>query len=77
MSQSIARSVGKFVGQAGAYAYEGTKLASTQFAAGVQEGYAERAAALRAQRLAALAGVPAVEPMVAVRVAKVARASKA
>ena len=74
MSQSIAKSVGRFVGQAGAYAYEGSRLASTQFAAGVQEGYAERAAALRAQRIAAVAGLPpAVVPQAKARVTVKAR----
>ncbi len=69
---SIAHSAGRFVGQAAAYAYEGTRLASTQFAAGATEGYAERAAALRAQRLAAIAGVaPAVVPQAKARVVKV------
>ena len=65
---SIAHSAGRFVGQAAAYAYEGTRLASTQFAAGAQEGYAERAAALRAQRLAALGGKAV--PVEAVQAAK-------
>lgn len=74
MSQSIAKSVGRFVGQAGAYAYEGSRLASTQFAAGVQEGYAERAAALKAQRLAALGGKAI--PVATVQAAK-ARVAKA
>ena len=55
---SIAHSAGRFVGQAAAYAYEGTRLASTQFAQGAQEGYAAKAAALRAQRMAAIASMP-------------------
>lgn len=66
---AIAKSVGKFVGQAGAYAFEGTRLASSQFAAGVQEGYAERAAALKAQRLALLQA-PATTQAAKVRVAR-------
>lgn len=71
---SVAHAAGRFVGQAAAYAYEGTKLASTQFAAGAQEGYAERAAALRAQRIAAVAGLPpAVVPQAKARVTVKAR----
>lgn len=69
---SIAHSAGRFVGQAAAYAYEGTRLASTQFAAGATEGYAERAASLRAQRMAAIAGAaPAVVAQTKARVVKV------
>jgi hypothetical protein len=68
---SIAHSAGRFVGQAAAYAYEGTRLASTQFAAGAAEGYEERAALLRAARLAALRGEPVVTPPAKTRVIKV------
>lgn len=57
---SVAHSVGRFVGSSAAYAYEGTKLASTQFATGAKEGYAATAADLIARRQAALAGKPAV-----------------
>lgn len=73
---SIAKSFGRFVGQTGAYVYEGSRLGATQFAAGVQEGYAEKAAQLRAARLAALDGavpVPVVQAAKArVRTAKAA-----
>jgi|ADurb_Met_03_Slu_FD_contig_21_381982_length_491_multi_4_in_0_out_0_1 hypothetical protein len=69
---SVAHTAGRFVGQAAAYAYEGTKLASTQFAAGAQEGYAERAASLRAQRMAAIGSLPpAVVAQAKARVVKV------
>ena len=69
---SVAHTAGRFIGQAAAYAYEGTKLASTQFAAGAQEGYAERAASLRAQRMAAIGSLPpAVVPQAKARVVKV------
>lgn len=49
---SIAHTIGRFAGQSAAYAWEGTRLASTQLAQGAKEGYQERAEALRAQRLA-------------------------
>lgn len=70
MSKSVAHSIGSFVGTTAAYAWEGSGLASTQFAAGAAEGYAAKAAELRARReaLLAAAGVPPVE---AVQVAKV------
>lgn len=74
MSQSIARSFGKLVGQGAAYAYEGTRLGATQFAAGAQEGYAERAAVLKAARLAALGGKAVPVPAVQAAKARVAKA---
>lgn len=52
---SFARNAGQFVGRVAADAFEGSKLVSTQFSQGVQEGYAERAARLRALRAEALA----------------------
>ena len=69
---SVARSVGSFVCQAAAYAVEGTRLVSTEFAAGGKQGYAKRAALLRAKREAVIAGLPpVVVPQAKVRVAKV------
>lgn len=55
---SIAHTIGRFAGQSAAYAWEGTRLASTQLAQGAKEGYQERAEALRAQRLALSALAP-------------------
>lgn len=47
---SVAHTIGRSIGKTAAYAYEGTRLASTQLAAGAREGYAEKAAELRAAR---------------------------
>jgi hypothetical protein len=47
---SFAHTVGRAVGTSAAYAYEGTRLASTSFAQGAREGYAEKAQELRAKR---------------------------
>ena len=49
---SVIKSVGKFVGTQGANVWEGSRLASTQFSAGVAEGYTSRSAELRKQRAA-------------------------
>lgn len=49
---SLVFTAGRILGQTGAYAFEGTRLASTQLAAGAVSGYTERAALLREQRLA-------------------------
>lgn len=68
---SIAHTAGRFLGQTAAYAVEGTRLASTQFAAGAQQGYAERAAELRAARIAALRGQALPVPEAAQQAAKV------
>lgn len=57
---SIAFTTGRILGQAGAFAFEGTRLATTQVAHGVVQGYTERAEVLRARRLALGASVPVV-----------------
>lgn len=57
---SIAQSVGSLVGKTGAYAFEGTRLVSSQFALGVAEGYVQKSEQLRARRLA-LASETALE----------------
>jgi hypothetical protein len=49
-SKPIMQSLGSFAGKTAAYAWEGTRLASSQFATGAAEGYAEKAAELRAKR---------------------------
>lgn len=69
---SIMHTTGRILGQSAAYAFEGTRLASTQLAHGVREGYAERAETLRAQRLALSAAgeVPLVRLQRKVAVAK-------
>lgn len=54
---AIVQSIGSFAGKTAAYAWEGSKLASTQFAVGATDGYAEKAAELRARRESVLAGV--------------------
>lgn len=46
------QSVGSFAGKSAAYAVEGTRLASSQFAQGAVEGYTSKAAELEAKRLA-------------------------
>ena len=43
-------SLGRSAGKAAAYAWEGSRLASSQFATGAAEGYAEKAAELRAKK---------------------------
>jgi hypothetical protein len=58
---SIMHTTGSFVGKTAAYAWEGSRLASTQFAAGAAEGYALKAADLRAKREALSATAPAVQ----------------
>jgi hypothetical protein len=42
---------GSITGKAGAYAWEGTRLGATSFAQGAKQGYTDKAAELRAQRL--------------------------
>lgn len=74
MSKSFAHTLGHAVGTAGAYVWEGSRLASTQFAAGATEGYAAKAAELRAKRLA-LAAEAMPAPQAAVQAAK-ARVAK-
>jgi hypothetical protein len=71
---SIAFTVGRIAGQAGAYAFEGTKLVSTQLALGTVDGYTERAAKLREARLAVMSGVEVEAPALPVRQRKVATA---
>lgn len=58
---TVMHTIGRGIGKTAAYAYEGTRLASTSLAQGAKEGYAEKAAELRAQRLA-LAAPPAAAP---------------
>lgn len=53
---AVMHSVGSFVGKAGAYAWEGSQLAATEFARGAKEGYAEKAAELQLARQRALTG---------------------
>lgn len=60
MSNSIMFTTGSIIGKTGAYLYEGTRLASTQLAQGASEGYALKAAELRAQRLALVPAAPAL-----------------
>lgn len=67
---SIAHTIGRNIGKGAAYAYEGTRLASTQLAAGAREGYAEKAAELRAARAALDVGQPAVNVQRKLRTAK-------
>ena len=55
---AIVYTLGSLSGKGAAYLYEGTRLASSQFATGAAEGYALKAAQLREQRLA-LAAPPA------------------
>lgn len=55
---SVMQSIGSFAGKSAAYAWEGSKLASTQFATGAAEGYAEKAAELRAKRAALAPSLP-------------------
>lgn len=70
MTTSIARSVGSFTGKSAAYVWEGTRLASTQFATGAAEGYALKAEELREKRLALKpVGAPPVVPARKVKVA--------
>lgn len=57
---SIMQSIGSIAGKSAAYAWEGSKLASTQFATGAADGYAEKAAELRARRTEVLSRAPAV-----------------
>lgn len=60
---SIMNTIGTFAGKTAAYAYEGTRLASTEFAQGAKTGYAEKASELAAKRQALLAGrAPVVAP---------------
>lgn len=47
---SFAHTTGRIVGTSAAYLYEGTRLASTSFAQGAKDGYAEKAAELRTKR---------------------------
>lgn len=70
MSKSFAHTLGHAVGTAGAYVWEGSRLASTQFAAGATEGYAAKAAELRAKRVALAAGQALPAPEAAVTAAK-------
>ncbi len=57
---SVMHTVGRAVGTTAAYAFEGTRLASTQLAQGAREGYAEKAAELRAKREALSLSAPVV-----------------
>lgn len=59
-SNSILRSIGSGLGKTAAYAWEGSRLASTQLAIGAAEGYAQKAEQLRAQRLALAPAAPAL-----------------
>ncbi len=67
---SVMQSVGRAVGSSAAYAWEGSKLASTQFAQGAKAGYAETSAALIAKRAALMANEPVVRAQRKVAVAK-------
>lgn len=69
---SFINKAGQFAGKAAAYAWDGTALASTQFAQGAKQGYVEKSAELRARREAVQAGL-AFTP-VAVRPRKIATA---
>lgn len=62
---SIARTVGSFAGKSAAYAWEGTRLASSEFAAGARTGYADKAAELQARRLQLAKALPAAHKPVA------------
>jgi hypothetical protein len=64
--------VGRAVGTTAAYAFEGTRLASTQLAQGAREGYAEKAQELRAKREAL--GAPRVAPPATAKQKKLATA---
>lgn len=69
---AIATTVGSFVGRQAANAWEGSKLASSQFGAAYSAAYAERAAELRAAREALQLGVPSTAAQAAkARVRKV------
>lgn len=68
---SIASTIGSFTGRQAANVWEGSKLASTQFAQSYSVAYAERAAELRAAREALNLGVPAAAQQAAkLRVSK-------
>jgi hypothetical protein len=56
---SVMSAVGSFAGKSAAYAWEGTRLASSQFAHGAAEGYVAKATELRAKREALTADAPA------------------
>ena len=58
---SIMHTIGSITGKAGAYAWEGSRLASSQFAAGAVAGYSAKAEQLRAARLALPAARPAAQ----------------
>ncbi len=58
---SVMHTTGSFLGKTAAYAWEGSRLASTQFAHGAAEGYAAKATELRAKREALSATAPAVQ----------------
>ena len=65
---SIVRTAGSFVGSTAATLYVGAGVARTEFAAGVREGYAERATELNKQRAAlGLKPAPIVQRKVAVK----------
>lgn len=62
-SKPFMQSLGSLAGKTAAYAWEGSRLASSQFAAGAVEGYTEKAAELRAKREAlGLSNAPAPVP---------------
>lgn len=63
---SIARTVGSFAGKSAAYAWEGTRLGASEFAAGARTGYADKAAELQARRLALVQAAPAARKPAAV-----------
>lgn len=55
---TVMHTIGRGIGKTAAYACEGTRLASISLVQGAKEGYAEKTAELKAQRLA-LAAPPA------------------
>lgn len=57
---SVMFKAGRVLGQGAAYAWEGSRLGATQMAQGARDGYVEKAAQLKAQRMAVLASAPAV-----------------
>lgn len=52
MSNNVFFTIGSSIGKAGAYVVEGTRLGSTQIAAGARAGYASKSEELRARRQA-------------------------
>lgn len=68
---AIMTKFGAAVGTSAAYLVEGTRLGSSQFAAGTRAGYTTTATALRAKReaIAQATGAPAVQRQLPVAVA--------